>query len=241
MQQPGFWWEECLLGDSLFMRKGKKLLLPFFIFLGVIIGPVICVFLQIQKNRVWGWWFVLLMTVHAFIRTCETFFTSKDKDRLTISSDWTLLLTTVVYLGFCFAVVFEFFLLPREVEFKITIVGFIIYLLAYRLRWWGMTALGSQWSIHAIGEKRVKRKRLLKLGPYKYIRHPIYVSIFLDQIGLILIANTFFTLFYFFLLSIPAYLIRMILEERDNLRVFGPKYKDYQQRVGMILPKMLLK
>lgn len=217
-------------------KEEKRLILPILITIGSVVGPALCVVLQVNLNRKYGWFFVFFMAFHALVRAWETFFTTKEKNRLEVSEDWTLILVTVVYIFFSFLVVLEFFLVNRRLSFTITSIGALLYLISYRLRWWGMKALGSQWAIHAVGEKKVKRTRLLHLGPYKYVRHPIYVSILLDQLSLLLISNALYTTLYFIVFSTSAYYIRMHMEEIANVKKFGDAYIQYQREVSMFFP-----
>lgn len=216
--------------------RPSKIILPLLISIGGLFGPILCVYLQISHPVRYGWAFVVFIVAHGLFRLWESFFTSKDHDRLTVEHDWTLTLTTVVYTGFCYLIILEFFFVRKSYNFFIAGTGLMLYGFAYYLRWWGMRTLGSQWSIHAVGEKKVKRTHFLQIGPYRYTRHPIYLSILIDQIALILITNTFYASFYFALISFPAYWLRISYEEKSNISKFGQKYLDYRSKVGILIP-----
>jgi protein-S-isoprenylcysteine O-methyltransferase Ste14 len=74
-------------------------------------------------------------------------------------------------------------------------------------------------------------------GPYKHIRHPIYVSIYLLSLGLGFI---FFAWLWFGVLLVfaPLWYLECMEEERQMLEIYGQDYITYQQRTGLFLPKI---
>jgi len=74
-------------------------------------------------------------------------------------------------------------------------------------------------------------------GPYKYIRHPIYVSIYLLSLGLGLI---FFAWLWFGVLIAfaPLWYLECMEEERQMVEIHGEAYIAYQQRTGLCFPKI---
>lgn len=74
-------------------------------------------------------------------------------------------------------------------------------------------------------------------GPYRYIRHPIYVSIYLLSLGLGFI---FFAWLWFgvMLAFVPLWYLECMAEERHMLDIHKEAYVAYQQRTGLCFPKM---
>ena len=80
-----------------------------------------------------------------------------------------------------------------------------------------------------------KTTQLVTTGIYRYIRHPIYVSLFFLCWG-----------FFFKLPSWPAGILAMIAcgllllaaraEETENIRYFGDAYRTYMNRTKMFVP-----
>jgi len=99
-----------------------------------------------------------------------------------------------------------------------------------------MKALGKQWAIHAVGAQKIKKVRLVKIGPYKYVRHPIYLGIVIEVVSIPLIANAYFSLAFAILINVPLQLIRLRLEERNSFRKFGDIYLRYKQEVSALFP-----
>ena len=193
-----------------------------FILLANICLPATAVFLSLKfPSTPFRWWFSLLITAHVAIRMWETFFTSREKDPRRFAGDWTLAVGTFAYIGLCFVITFEFFLIPRERFFSVSLVGLVLYIFAARLRWWGQITLGKQWAIHVVGEGKIKKNRLLQLGPYEFIRHPaqLYEALVLSV----------------FLLA-ALWLRRRLAREGDLWRLFLGAYSFWRLLIDAVKP-----
>ena len=125
-----------------------------------------------------------------------------------------------------------------KVKLVSTIIGLATLVLSFSLRLWAKKSLGSQWSIHAIGAQRIRKIRVITIGPYKYVRHPVYLSWVLDALALPLIFNCFLSaLFSIFIVS-PIYILRALMEERASARRFGLPYFRYMIRVNGFIPNL---
>ena len=72
-------------------------------------------------------------------------------------------------------------------------------------------------------------------GAYSVIRHPQYVSYSLFFIGLPLVLLNILLLVC--VVGIYGYYILAAVEERILIDRFGQEYREYQKRVGMVIPK----
>jgi protein-S-isoprenylcysteine O-methyltransferase Ste14 len=100
---------------------------------------------------------------------------------------------------------------------------------------WSHRALGKNWSPFL--EIR-KGHTLVTDGPYRYIRHPMYASIFLIGIGVSLLsANGIVALAYLMPVT-SMYLVRVSDEEEMMVEQFGDEYRDYMRRTGRLVPKL---
>ncbi|NIS79826.1 MAG: hypothetical protein GTO14_06380 [Anaerolineales bacterium] len=79
---------------------------------------------------------------------------------------------------------------------------------------------------------------LVKHGPYRWVRHPLYASTLLLLFSISLIAGNWFIfvycvigLFVFRFLVIPA-------EEEKLVASFGEEYEKYRLRTGALIPKL---
>jgi len=210
----------------------------FFAFLANILLPVTSFFLCYRHPEVtFGRIFSVGIFIHTLYRIWETFFTSKECTPQKFEGDWTLIVCTLTYIVFCFLITFEFFLIPHQRYFEIFIVGILLYLIAARFRFWGETTLGRQWAVHVIGNTKTNKSKLLQIGPYKFIRHPIYFGIILEELSLPLISATYFSLIFAVLVTIPLQLMRLTLEEKRSIQKFGDDYVQYKDKVGLFFPK----
>ncbi len=75
---------------------------------------------------------------------------------------------------------------------------------------------------------------LVTHGPYRYIRHPMYASILLAGLGLLLITFSWLRLAAFFVLWLVLYL-KLRIEEELLARHFSD-YTSYQKRSRMFFP-----
>jgi protein-S-isoprenylcysteine O-methyltransferase Ste14 len=77
---------------------------------------------------------------------------------------------------------------------------------------------------------------LVKTGPFRYLRHPVYLSMILELAAFILICSAWGMLLLVPVLFIPAMIMRLRLEEPAMVEKFGDAYRDYQRRVPMLIP-----
>ena len=210
------------------------------ILLSIIILSVPCslIYLNITHPEANGRYLFNAFVIFIMLeRIWETFFTSKEKDIRRFHGDWTLVLTTFMYFIAGLVMIWEFFYINR-INIFVTIVGVIIFFLSGALRFWGVRTLGDQWAIHAVGQSKIKSEKhtLIKSGPYKYIRHPIYLGIIFELIGIAVISNTFYALIFIFCINAPLYIIRAIYEEKTSKERFGEGYIIYKNEVPFMIP-----
>ena len=126
----------------------------------------------------------------------------------------------------------EFFSL--QLNNLLRFLGIIIILFGTYLFWWTHQTLGKNFS--AILEIK-KSHKLIKSGPYKRIRHPMYTSLYIIILGFFLLSsNIFIGLFPFIGFSI-LYITRIKKEETMMIKTFGDEYKEYMKTTGKLFPK----
>jgi protein-S-isoprenylcysteine O-methyltransferase Ste14 len=113
------------------------------------------------------------------------------------------------------------------------VAGLICAVASFKIRWAAIDALGKFWSLHVeIRENHV----LVKTGPFRYLRHPVYLSMILELAAFILICSAWGMMLIVPVLFIPAMMMRLRLEEPAMVEKFGDAYRDYQRRVPMLIP-----
>ena len=113
--------------------------------------------------------------------------------------------------------VFFFIVLISEVVFLHRQLSFLwpiwlgIFLAAQILRIWCLTSLGKYWNTKIIV---LPNARVVRKGPYKWLRHPNYIIVATELLVLPLLFNAIFTAIIFSLLNIWMMTVRIPTEEQ---------------------------
>jgi methyltransferase len=91
-----------------------------------------------------------------------------------------------------------------------TIVGASLFVAGQGLRYWSMHALGPRWSTRVY----VTDEPLVTGGPYRFLRHPIYMGVTLEIVGFALAFGLWVTMAVAFALNVAAVLNRIRIEDR---------------------------
>jgi protein-S-isoprenylcysteine O-methyltransferase Ste14 len=106
--------------------------------------------------------------------------------------------------------------------------------------------IGAIWSLRKYGKpdraiedsKRIsieKTTQLVTIGPYKYIRHPMYASLLYLAWGIFLKHTSSLSTALIILVSLTLFLTA-VYEERENLRIFGDEYAQYIRQTKRFFP-----
>ena len=115
----------------------------------------------------------------------------------------------------------------------ITIIGLLLTAGGLVFAVWARIALGANWS----GTVTIKSgHNLIRRGPYRWIRHPIYTGILLSFLGTILLQGEVraFVGFAFVLLALYRKAKR---EEKFLSEEFGEGFAEHAKQTGMFLPR----
>jgi len=177
--------------------------------------------------------FLIIIVTIVVQRAIESFLPNSKKVKGVELAKWTWIAFSITYPLLIFGSVGEYFLIPRGINLWISGIGLAIVGFRIWLKWWAMLTLGEYWSLHI--EIREPHK-LIKEGPYRYLRHPAYLSNLMAYLGIPLIANAYYTLIGAFLIYVPFNFIRLYLEEKELIKKFGEEYEDYRKKVPALLP-----
>jgi protein-S-isoprenylcysteine O-methyltransferase Ste14 len=84
----------------------------------------------------------------------------------------------------------------------------------------------------------VYHDELCTIGPYRFVRHPIYAGVtFYGFLGICLFFNSWILLFQPALVSI-LYSILVRKEEYLMISIFGDRYQRYSEQTGCLFPKI---
>jgi len=99
---------------------------------------------------------------------------------------------------------------------------------------WARWHLGANWS----GVVTLKEgHELIRTGPYRAIRHPIYTGILLAALGTAVAVGEVRGLFAVAITWLSFY-IKARREESFLAQEFGPRFAEHQQHTGMFLPRL---
>jgi protein-S-isoprenylcysteine O-methyltransferase Ste14 len=98
---------------------------------------------------------------------------------------------------------------------------------------WARVHLGTNWS----GTVTLKEgHELIRTGPYRNIRHPIYTGILIGFFGWAIVGGQVRGLIGMAVVWL-SFFIKARREEKFLAQEFGPKFEEHTQHTGMFLPK----
>lgn len=195
--------------------------------------PLIGLILKFAYSNVkYGYIFIGYIIFIILERMIETFYSGNSRRNFDkIEEDWTFQAVALTYTVMVLIMIFEFFMVPRKFELLLVFVGSLIFVIAFCFRFWGMKTLGELWQT-----KSSMRELITNLGPYRYMRHPIYFGLILEVIAVPLIAGTYYALLFSFVIFAPLILLKVHLEEKYLFELYGNKYQDYARKRFALLP-----
>jgi protein-S-isoprenylcysteine O-methyltransferase Ste14 len=113
--------------------------------------------------------------------------------------------------------------------------GFGLGVLSIYLLIWSHNALGKNWSgVVQLSDSHT----LVTDGPYKYMLHPMYTSLFLYAISLAFMTANMVLAILCIGSVVVMYFARSRGEENMMMEAFGEAYKQHMQKVGRLLPRV---
>ena len=113
------------------------------------------------------------------------------------------------------------------------LAGWVTALSSFWIRHQAIAALGRFWSIHV--EIR-ESHQFVTSGPFRFIRHPCYLSMLLEVICVPLLLESLTMLIVAPILYLPALAYRLRLEEAALIEKFGDSYREYMHSTPAIFP-----
>ncbi|SRX53847.1 isoprenylcysteine carboxylmethyltransferase family protein [Aequorivita sp. CIP111184] len=115
------------------------------------------------------------------------------------------------------------------------IIGASIAWLGTLLACWSRYLLGKNWSVSV---QLKKDHELIKKGPYKIIRHPIYTAILLLFLGNVIIVGDYRGILAILIVFISLWR-KLKLEEQWLTEYFGETYVNYKAKSKALFPGIL--
>ncbi len=141
---------------------------------------------------------------------------------------------TVLYL---FAVllipVIRIFGIGNYVNIALQTSGIFIQIVGLVVRVWSLQTLGRFYT----GQLTITdNHRVITSGPYRYIRHPGYLSVLIQSIGFGLVTGSIVCMGIIILLYFCVYAYRIHVEEKMLIDHFGEEYRMYSKRTSRVIP-----
>ena len=112
-------------------------------------------------------------------------------------------------------------------------VGLALVVLGISFALWAIATLGRHYDL----ELEIHRDHeLVRNGPYRFVRHPIYTGLGLHFVGACLATGNLVLIAGTILVTFPALYLRAMTEERLLREQFGHAYDAYASEVGMLVP-----
>ena len=127
----------------------------------------------------------------------------------------------------------EYVFSGRGVSWPLFALGWTVALFSFWLRRKAIAALGRFWSLHV--EIRDNHE-FVRSGPFRFVRHPAYLSMILELLALALVCNARFTFLLVIVVFVPVLIMRIRLEETALVEKFGERYQEYQRTTPAVIP-----
>ena len=99
--------------------------------------------------------------------------------------------------------------------------------------WSALRVLGKQWSLQA---RVLEDHKLIREGPYRFVRHPIYTG----MLGMIIVGGLAWSHWLGFVIALVLFgigtAVRVRSEEKLLREQFGTAFDDYRRSVPAVLP-----
>lgn len=113
------------------------------------------------------------------------------------------------------------------------IIGLILFIIFSWVQVSSFKALGEFYSQDIL---IFKNHKLIKLGLYKYLRHPQYFSQILSDFGVGLALMGYIIIPIVIFIEIPLFILRAKAEENLLSAYFNEEFKEYKKKSGFFIP-----
>ena len=163
------------------------------------------------------------------------FFRARQRKALAADNDWTAVAVGVAYTVLMYGALIECYFKRTGITMPaLAWLGIGIYAAALILQYRAFACLKHQWAIHL--DQSLPDRTLIQSGPYRFMRHPLYLAYCLEALSIPLVMHTFLAFTFGLLVYVPLIICRAYYEERFLRVTFGAAYRDYAARVWAFFP-----
>jgi protein-S-isoprenylcysteine O-methyltransferase Ste14 len=156
--------------------------------------------------------------------------------------DWARSLTYVIPVVLGFSLMFndrlhvawlDTRIVPKTQELAVAAIALTVAGMAFAV--WARVHLGRNWS----SAPMIKQQhQLIRSGPYRLVRHPIYTGLLIALAGTFL-ANGKIRGALSVVVVWISFDIKRRIEEEFMVQTFGPQYEDYRRTTGALFPRIV--
>ena len=156
---------------------------------------------------------------------------AKDKPK-TYLQKFPLVLATLTLVGLVLGIfkigTFEY----SSSNYTLRLIGLAVYLVFSWVQVWAYKTLGENYSQEIVV---FKNHKLVVKGPFKFVRHPQYISQILMDLGASIAVMSYIIL-PIALFQIPFIIFRATIEDKLMNKHFGDEFKAYKTKSGFMIP-----
>lgn len=113
-------------------------------------------------------------------------------------------------------------------------LGFALFVLGMMLFTFAVITLKEAF----LGNIEPVTETLVTTGPYKYVRHPVYLGMVISVLGLALGMKSLWGLICVIVIFVPLGIYRAKLEEMALVEAFGNQWDDYVRQTYFMFPPL---
>ena len=139
----------------------------------------------------------------------------------------------LLHAGVLISAALEVLLLRRPLIPALALVMGVLFLLANALRWWVIANLAEHWNVEVMDSTQLG---IVTRGPYRWIRHPNYLAVFVELIALPLIHTAWLTALW--ASAFNLWVLHRRLEVEERMLLADPTYRAMMATKPRFLPRL---
>ncbi|MDI6703192.1 MAG: isoprenylcysteine carboxylmethyltransferase family protein [bacterium] len=181
--------------------------------------------------------FIVISIIYRIRRLLKSYEVEPHEGKVYAGLTYPILLA--LYLIIAVGAILEYFYCRYIISTRVRVnlilsgIGLLMYVSVIPVRAKAVVALGKYMSPDI---KIMEDHKLIKSGPYGYMRHPLSFCVTIETIGLTIIPNAYYSLIATLFIFIPFVIYRAYLEEKAMIEKFGDEYLNYKKEVYAFLP-----
>lgn len=177
----------------------------------------------------------LTLAVSAVWALAEVLSLPKSRKQLDIPrGDWlTVALGALPVIGVGAAIIWQYFFSAGKFHPAFVASSLVMCVAGIGLRTWSKMVLGR---FYTFAIDLTEGHRVLAEGPYRFVRHPLYLGTFLVIAGFPLLTQSWATVWFLTVPTALAYGLRLVKEDAYLAETLGPDYRAYARRTARLIP-----